>query len=224
MTTTLRAVQVTRDFASRAGVVHALSAVDLDVSAGELVVLRGASGAGKSTLLNLLSGLDRPTSGALYFGNERLDLASESHLVQYRRDRLGIVFQSFGLLPVLTAAENIEIPLRISAVNSRDRAARVAEVLELVGLSDHAEQLPEELSGGQQQRVGIARALVSRPAILLADEPTAQLDSANAATIMNLLAGLVESQGVAAVISTHDDLASERATKVLTLSTVPVEA
>nr|WP_286346761.1 ABC transporter ATP-binding protein [Frondihabitans sucicola] len=196
---------------------RALGATDLAVRPGELVVLRGPSGSGKSTLLSLLAGLDRPTSGRIHLDDERIDDAPESRLVEYRRDHLGIVFQSFGLLPVLTATENVEVPLRIAGVPPAERTDRVAEALDLVGLAQHGGQLPEELSGGQQQRVGIARALVSRPRILLADEPTAQLDSANAAAIMDLLASLVASQGVAAVVSTHDDSMSDRATHVITL-------
>src|SRR5690606_39164489 len=138
-------------------------------------------------------------------------------LVQLRRDRLGYVFQSFGLIPVLSAAENVEVPLRIQGVRPRRRDTRVAEALELVGLGDHAAQRPYELSGGQQQGVGIARALVTAPQILRADEPAGQLDSGTGATVMNLISDLVHSQGVAAVVATHDPLLIERADRVIEL-------
>ena len=145
--------------------------------AGELLVVRGASGAGKTTLLNLLGALDRPTSGRVRIGGTDTDGLDEDALAALRREHLGFVFQSFGLIPVLSAAENVELPLRVARVSPAERDERVAEALRLVGLADHAQQRPGELSGGQQQRVGIARAIVARPRALIADEPTGQLDS-----------------------------------------------
>lgn len=213
----LRAASVSRVFSTPAGDVHACTDISLELSAGELLVVRGRSGSGKTTLLNLLGGLDSPTSGAVWVGGAELTAMSEAELVSLRRDRLGYVFQAFGLIPVLSAAENVEIPLRIQGMEPAARDARVAEVLDLVGLADHAAQRPYELSGGQQQRVGLARALAAKPQILLADEPTGQLDSGTAATVMDLISDLVRSQGVAAVVATHDPVLIQRADRVIEL-------
>jgi putative ABC transport system ATP-binding protein len=213
----LRAESLTRVFSSGGGEVTAVHDASLEVRAGELLVVRGPSGSGKTTLLNLLGGLDRPTSGRVLLGDRDLTGMSEAELVSVRRQELGYVFQGFGLIPVLSAAENVEVPLRILEVDPKERAARVAEMLELVGLSGHAEQRPGELSGGQQQRVGLARALAARPRILLADEPTGQLDSGTAATMMDLMSDLVHSEGIAAVISTHDPMLMQRADTVIEL-------
>ncbi|MET0726144.1 MAG: ABC transporter ATP-binding protein [Leifsonia sp.] len=217
MSTALRAEGLTRVFPSSAGDVVACDDVSLEVSAGELLVVRGSSGAGKTTLLNLLGGLDTPTSGRVWVGDRDLTTLGEDELVELRRSGLGYIFQSFALIPVLSAAENVEVPLRLARVDPVERDARVADALESVGLAEHAAQRPSELSGGQQQRVGIARALVSRPAILLADEPTGQLDSGTAATVMDLIAGLVHDRGIAAIVSTHDPLMVQRADRVLEL-------
>ena len=178
--------------------------VDLDVEPGELVLLRGPSGSGKTTLLNLLGGLDRPTSGQVQIAELELSTADDDALARLRSTRLGFVFQSFALLPMLTAAENIEVPLRVVRAEPEAREERVRELLELVGLAGHANQRPDELSGGQQQRVGIARALANRPDLLIADEPTGQLDSRTAIAMMQLIAELVHQQGAAAIVSTHD--------------------
>jgi putative ABC transport system ATP-binding protein len=213
----LRAEGLGRVFSTRAGDVVACADIDLAVDAGQLVVVRGPSGAGKSTLLRLLGGLDTPTTGRVWIDGSPVDELTEQQAVDLRRDGLGFVFQSFGLIPVLTAAQNVELPLRMKNVDAATRDARVAEVLELVGLAEHAAQLPDELSGGQQQRVGIARALAVQPRILIADEPTAQLDSTNAAVVMDLLAGLVETAGIAVVIATHDADLAARAHRVVEL-------
>src|SRR6187401_1205108 len=199
--TALRAEKLTRTFSSSAGDVHACVDIDIEVHPGELVVVRGASGSGKTTLLNLLGGLDRPTSGRVWLGDREVATASEAELVEMRRHDIGYVFQSFALLPVLSAAENVELPLRIRGLAVADRDARVAELLDAVGLSAHANQRPAELSGGQQQRLGIARALANEPSLLIADEPTGQLDSVNAEAMMSLIAALVHQRGVAAVVS-----------------------
>jgi putative ABC transport system ATP-binding protein len=173
---------------------RALDDVSLEVAPGELVVVTGRSGAGKTTLLNLLGGLDRPTSGRVLLGDDDLSSLDDDALAAVRRDRVGYVFQSFGLIPVLSAAENVEVPLRLQRVPAAEREARVAEALELVGLAGHAAQRPYELSGGQQQRVGIARALAARPSVLLADEP-----------------------GVGAVVTTHAANLVQRADRVVEL-------
>ncbi|KQU00292.1 ABC transporter ATP-binding protein [Sanguibacter sp. Leaf3] len=213
----LRADAVSRTFSTPAGDVHAVSDVSLEVGRGELVVLRGTSGSGKSTLLHLLGGIDEPTSGHVEVDGERLDSLDTAGRLRLRTTGVGYVLQSFGLVPVLSAAENVEIPLRLLRTEPRERDARVREVLATVGLERHGHQRPYELSGGQQQRVGIARAIVARPSILLADEPTGQLDSATAATVMDLLHDLVHQEGVAAVVSTHDPLLAARADRVITL-------
>jgi putative ABC transport system ATP-binding protein len=200
----LRGEGLGRVFGSGETAVQALSDVTLELHAGELVVLRGPSGSGKTTLLNLLGGLDTPTAGTVWLGDRQLTGAGEAELMAVRRAELGYIFQSFALLPVLSAAENIELPMRLMELAPAERETRVAELLRLVGLERHAAQRPFELSGGQQQRVGIARALANRPRLILADEPTGQLDSVTAETMMALIAALVHDQGVAAIVSTHD--------------------
>ncbi|MCT9820550.1 ABC transporter ATP-binding protein [Microbacterium sp. W1N] len=217
MSAALRGVGLGRVYASGAGEVHACTDVDIEVSEGELVVVRGASGAGKTTLLNLLGGLDRPTTGTVWFDDIDATAQGEDALAALRRERLGFVFQSFGLIPILSAAENVELPLRIAGTPAAERDARVADALRLVGLADHAAQRPGELSGGQQQRVGIARAIVGRPRVLIADEPTAQLDSRTAAAVIDLVGDLVHGEGLAAVVATHDPLVVQRADRVVEL-------
>lgn len=213
----LRAEKVSRIYPTPSGDVPAVTDVDLELFTAQLLVVRGPSGSGKTTLLNMLGGLDRPTSGSVYFGGAELSAMPETQALAIRRTELSFIFQSFGLIPVLSAAENVEVPLRLVRTDPQERTERVARALDLVGLAEHSEQRPYELSGGQQQRVGIARALVSEPAVLIADEPTGQLDSETAATIMTLLADLTHDQGLAAVVSTHDPLLMERADRVLDL-------
>jgi putative ABC transport system ATP-binding protein len=216
MTAVLRAVGVTRVFPSPAGDVEAVKGVDLEVAPGELVVIRGRSGSGKTTLLTMLGGLDRPTTGRVEL--DGVDLASPgADVADVLGMRIASVFQSFGLIGVLSAAENVEVPLRIRRVPAAERQERVARALDAVGLSAHANQRPGELSGGQQQRVGLARALVGDPGILLADEPTGQLDSETGATIMNLIAGFVHERGMAAIVATHDPAMVARADRVVEL-------
>ncbi|RPF20224.1 ABC transporter ATP-binding protein [Myceligenerans xiligouense] len=216
-TSILRAAGLTRVFGAGAGEVRALNGVDLAVAPGELLVVRGPSGSGKTTLLNLLGGLDRPTSGRVWLGDAEMTAMREPEVLAARQRRIGYVFQSFGLVPVLSAAENVEVPLRLRRVAQAERTERVRAALAAVGLGDHAEQRPYELSGGQQQRVGIARALVAEPEVLIADEPTGQLDSATAAVVMDLIRDVVHARGVAAVVSTHDPILMERADRVVDL-------
>ncbi|SHJ63571.1 putative ABC transport system ATP-binding protein [Tessaracoccus bendigoensis DSM 12906] len=207
-----------RRFGSGDAEVNALIGVDIEVPAGQLTVVTGPSGSGKTTLLNLLGGLDRPSSGEVVLdGFEVLSALPEDDVLATRRDRIGYVFQTFGLIPVLSAAENVETPLRLRGMDPTERAGRVAAILERVGLARHARQRPHELSGGQQQRVGVARALVGDPDILIADEPTGQLDSDTAATIMDLIVDLTHERGLASVISTHDPLLIARADRVVRL-------
>jgi putative ABC transport system ATP-binding protein len=195
-----------RDFEIGGRTVRSLHDVDLRVRRGALTVVHGRSGSGKTTLLNVIGSLDRPTRGRVLLDGEDVSAQSEEALVGLRRERIGFVFQSFGLVPILTAAENVEVPLRLLKTEPAERDRRVAELLELVGLQGRAGHRPYELSGGEQQRVAICRALANRPELLIADEPTAQLDSANALTIMELIRDLVASEGVTAIVATHDTL------------------
>jgi putative ABC transport system ATP-binding protein len=216
MNAVLQAEALSRVFPSPSGDVVAVRNAELSVRAGELVVVAGRSGAGKTTLLTMLGGLDRPTSGRVLV--DGADLADAStDVAALRGSRIASIFQTSGLIPVLSAAENIEVPLRIRRVATAERDRRVADALRDVGLADHARQRPGELSGGQQQRVGIARALVMAPGILLADEPTAQLDSETGAQIMELIARLVHVNGTAAIVATHDAAMAARADRVLEL-------
>ena len=211
----VQCANLARHYGSGVSRVDALVDANLEISAGELVVLRGPSGSGKTTLLNLLGGLDTPSTGQVFIGEREITAASEAELVEVRRHEIGYIFQTFALLPVLSAAENIDLPLRIAGVAPRERDERVRELLALVGLSDHPNQRPDELSGGQQQRLGIARALANRPRLLIADEPTGQLDSVNAEAMMSLIASLVHDQGVAAIVSTHDPRMAAHADRVI---------
>ena len=195
---------LTRTYASAGGEVHALRDISFEVESGQLVALVGRSGSGKTTLLNCIGGLDQPTSGTVTINGSVVTAMSESERTRLRRDELAFVFQTFGLVPMLSARENVGLPLRLRAVPSAEREQRVAHLLDLVGLANHAQQRPSELSGGQQQRVAIARALANSPRLLIADEPTGQLDAETGATIMALLQSVVRSEGMTAIISTHD--------------------
>ena len=207
-----------RGFGAGDARVEALRGVSFAIRPGELVVLRGRSGSGKTTLLNLVGGLDRPDSGRVSVAGHRLDEIPAAELLRLRRERMAFVFQSFGLIPILTAAENVGVPLRLLGTPAAEREERARTLLRLVGLDEHAEQRAHELSGGQQQRVAIARALANRPALLLADEPTGQLDSATGSQIMRLLRTLVHAEGVTALVATHDRALMDVADRVLTIS------
>ncbi|MEN9841103.1 MAG: hypothetical protein RL376_903 [Verrucomicrobiota bacterium] len=185
-----------------------LDAVSFAVAAGQRVALTGPSGSGKTTLLNCLGGVDRPDAGEIHLLGSRMDQLSADALNLLRRERVGTVFQFFHLLPTLSAAENIELPLQLLAIPAAERRERVAALLTRVGLLSRAHALPAQLSGGEQQRVAIARALVHRPALLLADEPTGNLDSANGANILNLLRELSDETGTALVLVTHSEEAA----------------
>ncbi|WP_229072790.1 ABC transporter ATP-binding protein [Actinoplanes sp. DH11] len=206
-----------RDYGSGDRVVHALRDVSFSVAKGELVAVRGRSGAGKTTLLNLIGGLDRPDHGTIAVAGRPVTGAGEQELLELRRDVIGFVFQSFGLIPILTAAENVSIPMRLTRRRPSERDERVAVLLELVGLGGQAAQRPGELSGGQQQRVAVARALANDPELLIADEPTGQLDSDTGRAIMDLLRAVVDARGMTALVATHDPALIDRADRVLTL-------
>lgn len=202
---------VTREFTGGGGTVRALRGIELQVRPGQFLAVTGRSGAGKSTLLNVIGGLDRPTSGRVVVDGEDVTALDEAGHVRLRRETVAYIFQSFGLIAILSAAENVELPLRLRGTDPDERRDRVAEVLELVGLAERAHHRPYELSGGEQQRVAIARALVNRPKLLLADEPTGQLDAATGRSILELIRSVVEIQGVTAIVASHDPLLLEMA-------------
>jgi putative ABC transport system ATP-binding protein len=209
--------EVTRTYGSGATATAALRGVTFSVGEGKLVALRGRSGSGKTTLLNVVGGLDSPDAGRVHVAGQDVTAMGERMRMRLRRETVSYIFQSFGLLPVLSAAENVGVPLRIAGVAPRERDERVALMLSIVGLAGHARQRPGELSGGQQQRVAIARALASSPALLLADEPTGQLDAETSKQIMRLLRAVVRSEGVTALVATHDPTLIELADEVLVL-------
>jgi putative ABC transport system ATP-binding protein len=198
--------------------VRALRGVDLDVHAGELVALVGRSGAGKSSLLHVVGGLTRPDAGEVVVDGVDVARAGEGELLRLRRDVVAFVLQGFGLLPLLTAAENAGLPLRVRGVPADVRERRVAQVLDLLGLGPHAAQRPAEMSGGQQQRVAVARALAASPRLLLADEPTGQLDAETGLAVMALVRGVVEAEGTAALVATHDPVMVALADRAVRIS------
>ncbi len=213
----LRAIDVVRDYPSGDTIIHALRGVSLTADAGRLIAVRGRSGSGKTTLLNILGGLDHPTSGQVVIDGHEVSAMSEDELVDVRRRSVAFIFQAFGLVPILSAAENVEVPLRLVKTDGKVRDQRVRELLEMVGLGGRMKHRPHELSGGEQQRVAIARALANRPRILLADEPTGQLDSETGHVIMMLLRDVVRTEGVTAIVATHDPVMLDVADRVLEL-------
>lgn len=195
---------VSRIFGSGATAVTALSSVDLTMEQGDFLAVTGRSGSGKTTLLNLLSGLDRPSTGTVRFQGDDLAGMREAELVELRRHKIGFVFQSFGLMPLLSAQENVELPLHIGGVSWRERRQRATEALAAVGLGSRAHHRPYELSGGEQQRVSIARALVTVPEVVFADEPTGELDTATARSIAETLGEVASSRRATVIVATHD--------------------
>ncbi len=195
---------LTKVFGSGDQAVTAVKEIEMDIMPGEFLAVTGRSGSGKTTLLNLLAGLDQPTSGGVVFEGRNLTEFSESQLVDMRRSRIGFVFQSFGLIPLLSAYENVELPLHIGGTRWRERRQRAGEALELVGLGSRTDHRPYELSGGEQQRVAIARALVTGPSVLFADEPTGELDSVTGISIATILRDIARERGVTVVTATHD--------------------
>ena len=208
---------VERTFGSGRTAAHALRGVSFTVRRGQLTALCGRSGSGKTTLLNVIGGLDTPTAGTVTVAGREVTRMGERERMELRRDTIAFIFQSFGLIPMLSAAENVGIPLRITGTPSADREQRVAMMLEIVGLSEHAVHRPDELSGGQQQRVAIARALAGRPQLLVADEPTSQLDLETGRQIMRLLLTVVRSEGITALVATHDEALMDLADEIIRL-------
>jgi putative ABC transport system ATP-binding protein len=208
---------VTRDYTQGKLVVNALRGVDLDVDKGEFTALMGPSGSGKTTLLNLIGGLDHPSAGSITVDGHDYGKLSRGGLSDLRMRRLGFVFQAYNLIPVLTAYENAEFVLLLQGVDAAERRRRTMDTLAAVGLEALADRLPSELSGGQQQRVAVARAIASDPALVLADEPTANLDSKTAADLVALMARLNQERGVTFLFSTHDPRVKDAARRVVTL-------
>jgi putative ABC transport system ATP-binding protein len=213
----VRVEQVSKTFRGQAEPVHALRGVTFEVNRGELVALIGRSGSGKTTLLSIIAGLERPTDGTVWFDGRDLGGMSAEGLRALRREQIALVFQSFALLPMLTAAENVGVPMRLARRRSADRERRARDLLRLVGLEGREHLRPYELSGGEQQRVAIARGLANNASLLLADEPTGQLDKATGAQIMTLLRKIVHSEGMTGIVATHDKALIDLADRVLTV-------
>ncbi len=200
----IETINVGRKYELGSEEVVAVQDVNLEVRSGQFIAIVGRSGSGKTTLLNLIAGLDQATSGTVLFEGKNLAEMNEKELTEIRRHKIGFVFQSFGLLPLLSAFENVELPLRISGVRSKEREQRARDALEMVGLTRRSNHRPYELSGGEQQRVAIARAVVTEPPLILADEPTGELDSNNARSIFGLFQEMVGDRGSSVVAATHD--------------------
>lgn len=197
--------------------VKALKGVDLEVSEGEFTAIVGPSGSGKTTLLNIIGGLDRPSKGYVEVGGEDISMMSDNELIDFRKEHIGFVFQAYNLIPVLTAKENVEFVMLLQQRPKAERDTRVKELLQAVGLEDKIDKRPSELSGGQQQRVAVARALAPKPTFILADEPTANLDSASTTNLLDIMARLNEEERITFVFSTHDQRVIDRARRVVTL-------
>jgi len=202
--TAIRCTHLHKTFTQGDQVIKGLDDLSIDIDEGAFVCLSGPSGSGKTTLLNAMGGLDQPDSGEILIGDRRVDQLGKSELADIRLHHIGFVFQAYNLIPVLTARENIEFVMQVQGVPSQERRARSLAILREVGLGDHADRRPGQLSGGQQQRVAVARAIVSNPTLVLADEPTANLDSVTAGQLMELFAMLNRERGVTFVIATHD--------------------
>jgi putative ABC transport system ATP-binding protein len=215
MSTLVSLIDVVKRYQRGKQSVEVLHGVNLSMEQGEFLALMGPSGSGKTTLLNLIAGLDQPTEGEVTVAGERIDRLSGGKLAKWRARHIGFVFQFYNLLPVLTAARNVEVPLLLTHLSSKQRRQNVQAVLELVGLADRATHKPSELSGGQQQRVSIARALVADPTLLVCDEPTGDLDRENAEEILKLLQMLNRQQGKTIIMVTHDPLAADHASRIL---------
>jgi ABC-type lipoprotein export system ATPase subunit len=217
--TAISARELTREYRMGQTLIRAVSGISLEIDRGDFVALLGASGSGKSTLLNLIAGLDRPTSGSITVNSRDLAQMSAAELARYRRFTVGMIFQAFNLIPSMTLLENVELPMRFAEVDRPERLQRAREALDSVGLSARVAHRPVELSGGEQQRASIARALVNRPSLLLADEPTGNLDSRTGEEIMNYLRQCHDSQGLTVLLVTHERALADRyAQRILTLS------
>ncbi len=204
--------------------VHALRGVDLEISEGEFTAIVGPSGSGKTTLLNIIGGLDRPTEGDIRLDQTELSTLNENQLIEFRKNNIGFIFQSYNLIPVLTSKENVEFVMLLQNRPKKEMETRAKELLNAVGLSDKLDQRPAQLSGGQQQRVAVARALASKPRFVLADEPTANLDSKSTADLLDIMAKLNQEEQITFVFSTHDNRVIERAKRVVTMVDGKIES
>lgn len=197
--------------------VHALNGVDINIEEGEFTAIVGPSGSGKTTLLNIIGGLDRPSDGEVFVGGQDISELSDNQLIDFRKDYIGFVFQAYNLIPVLTAKENVEFVMLLQKRSKEERDQRVKELMDSVGLSDKMDSRPAQLSGGQQQRVAVARALAPKPTFILADEPTANLDSKSTENLLDIMARLNKEENMTFVFSTHDQRVIDRARRVVTL-------
>ena len=213
----IRTIGLRRDYQIGARTVQALHAVDINILPGRFVALKGRSGSGKTTLLNCIGGLDRPTAGTVQVFRRNLAEMGEDELALWRRHELGFVFQSFGLLPTLSAYENVDLMLRLIGLSGKERRERILECIELVGLKEWMQHRPHEMSGGQQQRVGIARALANHPKLLLADEPTGELDSNTSRDILKLFRQIIETEHITLLMSSHDPLVDKYVDEIVLL-------
>jgi len=220
----IEAKGVTKTYAEGEVKVHALHPTDLAVRRGEFTAIAGPSGSGKTTLLNIVSGLDLPTSGRVKLAGREISAMSQGELSDFRRDHIGLIFQAYNLIPVLTVGENVEYVLLLRGMAPGERAERVRRVLDEVGLGGKRGRFPSQLSGGQQQRVAIARAMVPEPDLILADEPTANLDSATGSALMDMMKELNERRGITFIFSTHDRMIMDKSSRLITLKDGRVES
>lgn len=217
MTQVIKVEQVQKTYNADTIPVHALRGVDLAIGQGEFTALVGPSGSGKTTLLNIIGGLDTASSGKVMVKDQDIAQLSDGEMIEFRKQHIGFVFQAYNLIPVLTAKENVEFVMLLQGASQADRDARVKELLAAVGLSEHIDRRPSQLSGGQQQRVAVARALASKPMFVLADEPTANLDSKSTADLLDIMAKLNKEENITFLFSTHDQRVIDRARRVVTL-------
>jgi putative ABC transport system ATP-binding protein len=218
MSTVIKTQGITKIYNPKSEIpVRALNGVDLEIKKGEFTAIVGPSGSGKTTLLNIIGGLDRPTEGYVEVGGTDISKLSDNKLIDFRKNNIGFVFQSYNLIPVLTAKENTEFVMLLQKRSAEERHARVSELLEAVGLTDKMNNRPSQLSGGQQQRVAVARALAPKPQFILADEPTANLDSHSTSNLLDIMARLNKEEDMTFIFSTHDQRVIDRARRVITL-------
>jgi len=211
------AENVKKDYRSDSVVVHAVRGIDLTIRKGEFTAIVGPSGSGKTTFLNLISGLDTPNGGTVLLNNKNISSMSGNELSDFRRDNIGFIFQAYNLIPVLNVEENVEYIMMLQGVSKQERHARVVEILDKMGMKGYERRFPSQLSGGQQQRVAIARAMASEPALILADEPTANLDSGTSTSLLDMMRDLNRETGMTCVFSTHDQHVVDKARRVVIL-------
>ena len=222
--TVIKTENITKTYDPEKIPVHALRGVSVNIEKGEFTAIVGPSGSGKTTLLNIIGGLDRPTSGTVTLGDTDISTLSDNQMINFRKDNIGFVFQAYNLIPVLTARENVEFIMMLQKRSVEERKKRADELLDAVGLEDKKDKRPNELSGGQQQRVAVARALASSPKFILADEPTANLDSKSTGDLLDMMAKMNEEEEITFVFSTHDQRVIDRAKRVITLVDGKIES